>query len=65
MRCGMIYFIQESVSGKAIQVRQGNQDPVWVPKSQIEKSYLDKSGTQQIPGFIEIPGWLAEAKELT
>lgn len=65
MRCGQIIYLGKSDTGKAILVRQGNGEPVWIPTGQISGSLLDKSDRPEhskVAGHIEIPGWLAEKK---
>jgi hypothetical protein len=62
-----IIYIQQS--DKAICIKQGIRgEEVWIPKSQIDGSFLDKNPDRpedrRLSGWIEIPGWLAEKKGL-
>ena len=47
-------------SEKALLVSIGGEE-VWIPKSQIEDTDVKEPGDE---GFIEIPEWLAQEKEL-
>jgi hypothetical protein len=50
---------------KAIQVKERNGEPAWIPKSQItyRKNYSVPAGHKECD--IEIPDWLCDDKQLS